>query len=38
MALDPIFAAAGSPRHVFRTSAKALAAMTKGTVADIREG
>lgn len=38
MALDPIWAAAGSPRHVFRTSAEALARMTGGTVADIREG
>lgn len=38
MALDPVWAAAGSPRHVFRTSATALAAMTGGTVADIREG
>ena len=38
MALDPIWAAAGSPRHVFRTSAKELARMTGGTVADIKEG
>ena len=37
-ALDPIWAAAGSPRHVFRTSAEALVRMTGGTVADIREG
>jgi prolyl-tRNA editing enzyme YbaK/EbsC (Cys-tRNA(Pro) deacylase) len=37
MALDPIWAAAGSPRHVFRTSAEALVRMTGGTVADIRE-
>ncbi len=38
MALDPIWAAAGSPRHVFRTSAEALVRMTGGTVADVREG
>jgi len=38
MALDPIWAAAGSPRHVFRTSAEALVRITGGAVADIREG
>jgi prolyl-tRNA editing enzyme YbaK/EbsC (Cys-tRNA(Pro) deacylase) len=38
MVLDPIWAAAGSPRHVFRTSAEALVRMTGGTVADVREG
>lgn len=38
LALDPIWAAAGSPRHVFRTSAEALVRMTGGTVADVREG
>lgn len=38
MALDPIWGAAGSPRHVFRTSAEALVRMTGGTVADVREG
>jgi prolyl-tRNA editing enzyme YbaK/EbsC (Cys-tRNA(Pro) deacylase) len=38
MALDPVWAAAGSPRHVFRTSAKDLARMTGGTVADVKEG
>jgi len=38
MALDPIWAAAGSPRHVFRTSAEALVRMTGGMVADVREG
>ncbi|MFA6264327.1 MAG: YbaK/EbsC family protein [Pseudolabrys sp.] len=38
MVLDPVWAAAGSPRHVFRTSAEALVKMTSGTVADVREG
>ena len=38
MALDPVWAAAGSPRHVFRTSAKDLARMTGGQVADVKEG
>jgi len=38
MRLDQIFAAAGSPRHVFRTSAAALARMTGGTIADVKEG
>lgn len=38
MALDPIWAAAGSPRHVFRTSAKELTRMTGGKVADVKEG
>jgi prolyl-tRNA editing enzyme YbaK/EbsC (Cys-tRNA(Pro) deacylase) len=37
MQLDPIWAAAGSPRHVFRTSAADLARMTGGTVVDVRE-
>jgi prolyl-tRNA editing enzyme YbaK/EbsC (Cys-tRNA(Pro) deacylase) len=37
MQLDPIFAAAGSPRHVFRTSAAELARMTNGTIADVKE-
>jgi prolyl-tRNA editing enzyme YbaK/EbsC (Cys-tRNA(Pro) deacylase) len=37
MALDPVWAAAGSPRHVFRTSAAALVAMTGGAVADVKE-
>ncbi len=35
--LDPIWAAAGSPSHVFRTSAEALRHLTGGQVADIRE-
>lgn len=38
MALDPIWAAAGTPRHVFRTAAKDLARMTGGTVMDVKEG
>ena len=38
MALDPVWAAAGTPRHVFRTSAAELVRMTNGTVADVREG
>jgi prolyl-tRNA editing enzyme YbaK/EbsC (Cys-tRNA(Pro) deacylase) len=37
MALDPIWAAAGSPRHVFRTSTTELARMTAGKVADVKE-
>jgi prolyl-tRNA editing enzyme YbaK/EbsC (Cys-tRNA(Pro) deacylase) len=37
MALDPVWAAAGTPRHVFRTSAKELARMTGGTVMDVKE-
>lgn len=37
MKLDPIWAAAGSPRHVFRTSAGELMRMTRGAVADVRE-
>ena len=37
MALDPVWAAAGTPRHVFKTDAKALARMTGGTVMDVKE-
>ena len=37
MALDPVWAAAGSPRHVFRTSARDLVSMTRGEVADVKE-
>jgi len=37
MALDPVWAAAGSPRHVFRTSAAELKRMTGGEVADVKE-
>jgi prolyl-tRNA editing enzyme YbaK/EbsC (Cys-tRNA(Pro) deacylase) len=36
MALDPVWAAAGTPRHVFKTSAKELARMTGGTVTDVK--
>jgi prolyl-tRNA editing enzyme YbaK/EbsC (Cys-tRNA(Pro) deacylase) len=36
--LDPVFAAAGTPRHVFRTSGADLARITGGTVADVKEG
>lgn len=35
--LDPLWAAAGSPLHVFRTSASSLIALTGGTVADVRQ-
>ncbi len=38
LALDPIWAAAGSPAHVFRTDPATLARITGATVADIREG
>ncbi|HTW28382.1 MAG TPA: YbaK/EbsC family protein [Acetobacteraceae bacterium] len=34
--LDPIWAAAGSPQHVFRTDAAALQRITGGTVAEVR--
>lgn len=37
MALDPIWAAAGSPQHVFRTSPADLQRMIGAAVADIRE-
>lgn len=35
--LEPVWAAAGSPRHVFRTSAEKLAALTDGRIADVRQ-
>ena len=38
MALDPVWAAAGSPRHVFRTSPAELVHMTGGEMADVKEG
>lgn len=38
LALDSIWAAAGSPTHAFRTSAKDLIRMTGGIVADVRQG
>lgn len=37
MALDPVWAAAGSPRHVFRTGAQELARLTGGQVCDVKE-
>ena len=37
MRLDPVWAAAGSPRHVFRTGAADLARMTGGEIADVKE-
>ena len=37
MALDPVWAAAGSPRHVFRTTPAELRRITAAVVADIRE-
>ncbi|GGF54499.1 cys-tRNA(pro)/cys-tRNA(cys) deacylase [Azorhizobium oxalatiphilum] len=35
--LDPLWAAAGSPSHVFRTSAQKLISLTGGQVADVRQ-
>lgn len=37
LALDPVWAAAGTPQHVFRTSAAELVRMTGGEVADVKE-
>jgi prolyl-tRNA editing enzyme YbaK/EbsC (Cys-tRNA(Pro) deacylase) len=37
MRLDPVWAAAGSPRHVFRTGAADLARMTGGEITDVKE-
>ena len=37
MALDPVWAAAGSPKHAFRSTAAELARMTGGQVADVKE-
>lgn len=36
LALDPIWAAAGSPQHVFQTTTEALARMTGASVAKLR--
>lgn len=36
--LDPIWAAAGTPQHVFRTTPTELVRMTRGEVADVKEG
>ena len=38
LALDPIWAAAGSPRHVFQTSAAELLRITGAQVAVVRGG
>ena len=37
LALDPVWAAAGAPNTVFRTSAAELVRMTGGTVAEVKE-
>lgn len=37
LALSPVWAAAGSPRHVFRTEAAELARITGAVVGDIRQ-
>jgi prolyl-tRNA editing enzyme YbaK/EbsC (Cys-tRNA(Pro) deacylase) len=37
MTLEPIWAAAGSPRHVFRSTPSELLRLTGGTVADVKE-
>jgi len=37
LALDPVWAAAGSPMHVFETRAEALLAMTGAAVIDVRQ-
>ncbi len=37
LALDPVWAAAGSPNHVFETTARALLKLTGATVARIRQ-
>lgn len=37
LALDPVWAAAGSPMHVFRTSAADLVRISGGRVADVAE-
>ncbi len=37
LALDPIWAAAGSPNHVFQTTAEALLRLTDGQAAELRE-
>jgi prolyl-tRNA editing enzyme YbaK/EbsC (Cys-tRNA(Pro) deacylase) len=37
LALHPIWAAAGTPHHVFRTEAETLARMTEAMLADIKE-
>jgi prolyl-tRNA editing enzyme YbaK/EbsC (Cys-tRNA(Pro) deacylase) len=37
LALHPIWAAAGSPQHVFSTEAETLARMTGAPVADVKQ-
>ena len=37
MALDPVWAAAGSPKHAFRTTAAGIVRMTGGQIADVKE-
>ena len=37
LALDPIWAAAGSPSHVFETEAETLARITGAIVAEVRD-
>jgi prolyl-tRNA editing enzyme YbaK/EbsC (Cys-tRNA(Pro) deacylase) len=37
MGLDPVWAAAGSSRHVFRTTAPDLVRLTGGEIADVKE-
>lgn len=37
LALDPVWAAAGSPMHVFRTTAAALLRLTGAAAADVKE-
>ena len=37
MALDPVWAAAGSPMHVVRTTPQELVRLTGGAVADVRQ-
>ena len=37
MMLDPIWAAAGSPRHVFLSTPSELVRLTGGTIADVKE-
>jgi prolyl-tRNA editing enzyme YbaK/EbsC (Cys-tRNA(Pro) deacylase) len=38
MQYDAVWAAAGSPRHVFRTTPSDLARLTDGEIADVKEG
>lgn len=37
LSLDPVWAAAGSPTHAFRTTTDDLVRMTRGAVADVRQ-